>query len=480
MAGSRLSAQGSQVQSVSYANAIQVQSPGRYGEATLPNIAPYSAGNNNSAPFYRKIRDSHAEAERIRQQCRAASAASEARNNEVPVSLTHTLNQIDDALNTSIYARAAVKKDDSGLVVDRGAPAWLGHLTLPESDFRYVAKVQDDFLLPGVVDANIDNSEEVRRSSWSTSRVTTAGRTWPPSSASSGQVGFSELVPFPAPSRSLSHSRICDQMGSHDGHDRSDFSRDSSEDTDTTETETESSMPTASVTDEVDRWPPRPPTLRFKMRMQFSAPFKTPRHKEYETASDNLDQRLKLMSDEMKEPIVSWLNVLLALKVERTDQFEVGFPIIILTMLDAIYHKRVRWQDVDWRLQYKRALQKNYSVLQSIWHDVNMEKAREFRERAVRLDEIPKASLKDKLEFMKSMKRWFDQRIHSAGPFDPMQKRSDLVRLCKVTGHPVTFPAWVTYDETMFKERPEKNLYDQMPEFKRLIGFLGSTEHLTM
>ena len=90
----------------------------------------------------------------------------------MPVSLTHTLNQIDDALNTSIYARAAVKKDDSGLVVDRGAPAWLGHLTLPESDFRYVAKVQDDFLLPGVVDAkDIDNSEEVRRSSWSTSRV---------------------------------------------------------------------------------------------------------------------------------------------------------------------------------------------------------------------------------------------------------------------------------------------------------------------
>ena len=37
-----------------------------------------------------------------------------------------------------------------------------------------------------------------------------------------------------------------------------------------------------------------------------------------------------------------------------------------------------------------------------------MEKAREFRERAVRLDEMPKASLKEKLEFMKSMKRWFD------------------------------------------------------------------------
>merc|ERR1712217_210030 len=196
----------------------------------------------------------------------------------------------------------------------------------------------------------------------------------------------------------------------------------------------------------------------------------------FEAVNEDLDHKLvEVKSEEMKDMIVAWLNMIFEMDIRTEYHFEIGFPIIVLTMLDAIYPKRVRWREVDWRFQYKRALQKNFAVLEAIWTEVNMEKAREFRveNTALRLENMPTSSLKDKLEFVRLMKRWFDQRIHHAGAYDPMAKRHECVNQCKAWGHTVKFPPWIKFDKEMpeCKKCSVKRAYDSMPEYKRLIWF---------
>lgn len=195
-------------------------------------------------------------------------------------------------------------------------------------------------------------------------------------------------------------------------------------------------------------------------------------------------------TQKIDDPTVGWLNLVFHMDVATEYQFEVGFPIIILTMLDAIYPKRVLWREVDWRFQYKRALQKNFAVLERIWAEVNMEKAREFRveNTTLRLENIPTSSLQEKLEFLRLMKRWYDQRIHHAGPYDPMAKRQEFVEQCLAWGNTVKFPPWIKFDkdhkveisEDDARENQKAKEYNTMPEYKRLIWFLGCQEYQTM
>merc|ERR1712217_1001428 len=205
----------------------------------------------------------------------------------------------------------------------------------------------------------------------------------------------------------------------------------------------------------------------------------------FEAVNEDLDHKLvEVKSEEMKDMIVAWLNMIFEMDIRTEYHFEIGFPIIVLTMLDAIYPKRVRWREVDWRFQYKRALQKNFAVLETIWAEVNMEKAREFRveNTTLRLENMPTSSLKEKLEFVRLLKRWFDRRIHHAGTYDPMAKRHEYVNQCKTWGHTVKFPPWIKFDKEIKEcsKSPVKRIYDNMPEYKRLIWFLGSPEHQTM
>lgn len=232
-----------------------------------------------------------------------------------------------------------------------------------------------------------------------------------------------------------------------------------------------------------DAWPPKPPLLRFKMRVQFSERFTPSEGKALFTeVNADLAERLEETNNALKDMTVGWLNRVFALNVKTEFEFEIGFPIIILVMMDAIYAKRVRWREVDWRLQYKRALNKNHQVLSTIWAEVNMEKAREFRveNTALRLENMPTAPLREKLDFLRLMKHWFDQRIHNAGPYDPATKRAETVNQCKSWGHAVKFPPWVIYDKDTEVKPIHQAEFDKMPEYKRLIYFLGSAEHQTM
>merc|ERR1719450_1063776 len=110
-----------------------------------------------------------------------------------------------------------------------------------------------------------------------------------------------------------------------------------------------------------------------------------------------------------------------------------------------------------------------------------MDKAREFRveNTSHRLEHMPLATVETKLDFLKIMKRWFDARIHNSGPYDPQTKRLTIVRTCKAWGHTVEYPPWILYDKSQEDNVPTKkpNEFEKMPEFKRLIYYMGSAEH---
>jgi len=245
--------------------------------------------------------------------------------------------------------------------------------------------------------------------------------------------------------------------------------------------------------DASDAWPPCPPVLRFKMRMQFSSRFRPTNEEKalFEEMNKDLEEKFdESHTKTVDDKIVGWLNQVFAMNIETEYQYESGYPVIMLTMLDAIYPKRVIWREVDWRFQYKRAVQKNFATVERIWAEVNMDKAREFRmeNTPLRLENMPTGSNQDRIDFMCLMKKWYDQRIHQAGPYDPLAKRLEFVAACKTWGHTVKFPPWIFFDkdhvaeisEMDAREKKKTTEYNKMPEYRRLIWFLGCQEYQTM
>jgi hypothetical protein len=100
------------------------------------------------------------------------------------------------------------------------------------------------------------------------------------------------------------------------------------------------------------------------------------------------------------------------------------------------------------------------------------------------MENVPISNIGEKLEFLRLMKRWYDQRIHHAAPYDPMSKRREFVEKCRSWGHTVKFPPWIQYDkehQAPVSDRSEAlKEYEEMPEYKRLIWFLGCQEYQTM
>jgi len=241
-------------------------------------------------------------------------------------------------------------------------------------------------------------------------------------------------------------------------------------------------------------WPPRPPIMKFKMRLQFSNRFKPSEGKAiFEKVNEHFSHKLvEVKREELRDLVVGWLNSVFHLAVKTEFELEVGYPIIVLTVLDTFYPKRVRWREIDWRLQYKAALLKNYSVLNAIWAEVNMEKAREFRPEhtAMRLEQLPQATPRYKVEFLKLLQRWYSMRVHHTDACDAMLRRHEYVEECKAWGHKVEFPAWVLFDREAHQAHREAarrarccvaaRPYEALPECKRLVHFLGSVEHRSM
>jgi len=476
-----------------------------------PRVDTYNSGSGN---MLQKMKESTSEAERLRLKCREAALASAARTQHEEIQRHIDRAKAQAQMNSLHHKEAHEAAMASALALDTG------YSSLPNiSQEEETAYGAGEVLLPGAlepfevslkpVELQMEEAPATNKARGMTSDddLSSAGR---PPPIDTGAADAPASAPAAAEAdppeefqeedfANMDEPIIEEEMEAHlDEHiqDRTSDRSGSGNGSKESSSSQESSSGSYFSDSDSDKWPPSPPVLRFKMRMQFSQRFKPSEGKEmFQKMNEDLEERFsESKSKELKEPIVSWVNMVFAMTISNEYQFEVGFPIIILTMLDAIYPKRVRWREVDWGFQYKRALQKNFAVLEMIWAEVNMEKAREFRvgHTTLRLENLsaPSTQLKDKLEFMKMMKRWFDQRIHHAGPYDPMGKRHEFVEQCKTWGHAVKFPPWILYDKE-FSPKPmssadfnaesaAKKEFDSFPEYKRLIWFLGSPEYQTM
>jgi len=416
------------------------------------------------------------------------------------VNLDHFHKNIESAKAVAAFAKSAT--DSSGPAVGRdlqSVPVCLGHLSVPnaENDLNSTKSsvgacknlqetTQELVHLPGSVEAfENDTSQADATFPWELPAGAKA------LSLSASQCNSQPMSPVAARELSANNGHGKAPEASIDEVASSKDGRGPGEETGTQQISRMSSDFGSSEDDDTnessDGWPPKPPLLRFKMRVQFSQRFKPSKDKAiFAKMNEDLNDRMvEKVSKGMQDMVVGWINQYFAFDIKTEFQFEICFPIIVLTMLDAIYPKRVRWREVDWRFQYKHALTKNHNVLQAVWMEVNMDKAREFRveNTALRIETMLHAPISEKLEFLRILKRWFEHRINSAEHYDPQQKRHEYVQQCKAWGYEVKFPPWILYD----KDRPakvqtpqENEDFNKMPEYKRLIWFLGSTEHQTM
>jgi len=495
----------------SFAEAQRNASP----KADDSEILSYRGATSKSQAFFRKMGESHAEAERLRQQCRSAANGSAARNKEEKVQLNYIKTTIAEARAVSSYAAGAITKDRIENFNCAGSPMWLGHLADPKHFEQKEetpkasalpaltdASPRPDVLAPGALEPYQGGRDDYSRqlsealvgpggSGYSAPTLAQkdpdSPKSLPPNTGDIGTLENSHAAP-----EDLAPAATTEARGSSKGSAVAPPSESfggsvqeegSEEDSSSEEDESDAS----------DAWPPDPPVLRFKMRMQFSNRFRPSEGEKALFESMNEDLKDKLHDSDKKkmdDSVLAWMNHVFAMNVQTEHEFEVGFPVIVLTMLDAIYPKRVRWREVDWKFQYKRCLHKNFAVLETVWNEVNMEKAREFRveNTSLRLEYLPTAALPEKLEFTRLMKRWYDQRIHHAGKYDPMAKRLEFVKQCNAWGHKVKFPEWILFDKEYKveisredgRELEKSQAYNKMPEYQRLIHFLGCQEYQTM
>lgn len=223
-------------------------------------------------------------------------------------------------------------------------------------------------------------------------------------------------------------------------------------------------------------WLPKPPLTRFKNLLKFSR------------INEDLEQMVVDTKREMHDMTIGWLNSAFQMAIVTEFQFETGFPVIILTILDAIYRKHVCWRQVDWRLAYKIALVKNYAALNQVWTQVNMEMVREFRPEYtnLRIEDMPTCDVRHKLEFLRLIRRWFEVRILYVEPFDVIQRRLELVERSRLWGHKLEFPSWIRLENDAPRTSrgalagSKALAYSRRPEYQRLTSFLGSNAYQTM
>jgi len=280
----------------------------------------YTAGNNNSSAFFTKMQQSHEEAQAIRRQCRAAAEASAARNLEERVSMDFVKQSIDSAKTTSEFACLATRMDANGRVVDDGAPPWLGHLSVPRPDAEEQENITD-VPLPGMILDEESDADDLRGNGnapaggGAAHKAPAAAKMLPqtPSTAEAAQqAGDLDLPPRSAESGQSwgSHQRSSasgqgQRLDSAGSAGLGDFDRQINEGTtrggeeeevqdlrspaedasassgisgSQDSSETSSMLYSDGGSDESDRWPPRPPLVKFKVRMHSRAAL-SPRRK---------------------------------------------------------------------------------------------------------------------------------------------------------------------------------------------------------
>lgn len=242
-------------------------------------------------------------------------------------------------------------------------------------------------------------------------------------------------------------------------------------------------------------WPPRKPIISFKTRMQLTQ-VQTSDKAHIERMNSELGHRYSLTHAPLDDKIIGWVNTRFFCNVLTADELTVGFPVIVLMILDPVYAGRVRWQEVCWDMKYTVNVEKNFALLRALWEDVHMDKARHLRDGDMhnKLDQMLKAPMSEKTAFLWCLLRWFEARM-ARTPFDAVRRRAEVARECRRFGITPAFPQWMPHGPEAREHEdelvpaapgaarlgwspmaPASNGFVKMPEFKRLIWFLGSKE----
>lgn len=473
----------------------------------LDDTSYYEKGNNSSRLFFTRMQASHAEASDIKKQCAVAASASPARWNAERMNLDRLRQNISSSRRSAEVAKNAILKEGSCRQVLGQTPKDLGHLALPKISWDSLGLAETEFVLPGAVDSSKDNEETVRDL---TQPFITGIRDTGPDlelleRAAVPQKKLSMIL-GPEKQRVSSEAteaaarRLC-KRGSKQRLSSKGSSRRSSKFLTANWAVTEADGDDFDSGDEgigTIR-----PQLGFKNLMQFGKRFQPPSAANDRTAihqaAEDHDHLLKRERDvKIYHPVLGWISHQCRFTIETGGQLEAAFPIVALTILDAVYAKRVKWTEVDWDVRYVSATAKNFVLLLDLWKQVHMDAHPDFKHLPpfMRLGSMYKAEANDRLHFLVLMQRWFQARIPDSDPYNAMGRRRQYFEQCRNWGRPIQFPSWAHFDPEEQVEdvgEGEQRLLRRLslaaapqkgdtrkPEFQRLMNFLGDDQLPTM
>jgi hypothetical protein len=482
-----------------------------------PAIPYWMVKNVKGDDFQRKMHEGHVKVQNVYGQCRKVGEDSKQKRRPPTTAYTDAIrSRIEAAKAVSQFANGCVQPDcqtnarisntaaGSSRFDAENVPGFIGHLVVPtpsglSAELPQIA-APEDAGVPGQV---FDSWEEgdypisparggpmsANTSELSSERIQTPQRALRQSmkddkKSKEDMDGFLD-ADLPSCSAQQENCSDAPKMSSKVSSDDASSLGDSSEDDCYLEDDESVS----------DGWPPKPPVCRFKRLLQFSHTFQGETESGKSFAKMVSDKKIKKkekkhIEADFHDVTVTWVNHFFEMDIKTKSQLEQGYSVLVLFILDGIYPNKVPWRFVDWDLQYQRAQQKNFGILESVWADVNMDKARGFRvgDTYLRVENIQESNLRDKLNFLRLMKRWFDSRVQNTSTFDPIGRRQEIIQLCHIRGFKVTFPQWMLMERDeadtnrLIQRKSTFNTaaFNMMPEFKRLIWFLGSPEHQGM
>lgn len=459
-------------------------------------MATWTAGNHDSRSFFQRMGASLAEGERALASCQQATKESSARNAQEKVDLNIIRSNVDSCKSSSLLSQRFFETDSAGS--KRYNPNRPGTVTMP----GFLKHLQ----APAPADSKNVQEQETKQC------LTVAGTAELQQQSHGLDTEHKAPALFPGEQDALQRQES-DWVDSVEGFGEADEESEPKRDEmpskalsgksskfDSQTEECSISDGSDDKTKEDDK--PSPPILKFRAQCNFSTEFKSEERMqreriEREAKKASEEERLRNLDgheEKIEDVNLGWANQFFALDVATENQLHGAFPLIVLFVIDNIYPKKVRWHQVDWHASHLHAIHRNHALLEKIWNEVNMDKLREFRLDPItaRIENAVTATCADKLQFLKTLKRWFEGRVRYSEQYDPILRRTEIEKAVLVKGRYVRFPAWMKYDQesinhsrrrTVRKAKFEKKLtmtasdWDDMPEFKRLTLFLGSADH---
>lgn len=112
--------------------------------------------------------------------------------------------------------------------------------------------------------------------------------------------------------------------------------------------------------------------------------------------------------------ILSWLNGLLKLSLEKIEQTASGA--VACQIMDCVFPGTVPMGRVNWNARNDYEFVNNYKILQQVFIKHNIQKV-------IEVEKLVKGKYQDNLEFMQWLKRFFDMHANSTAAYDPVARR---------------------------------------------------------